>query len=1205
MTSIPSRFTNPRFVVLMALGVVITLGFFLRRHLILFLVLTLVIALVVLGLVLWLMMRELKAAKAGKEIQGDLDRQVEEEIQKSTFGQDVVVRNVKAEWDAAMTEFRKSPVGRRLGDRALAQLPMYFILGPEGAGKSSLIQESGLSSVLRDAQGRPKAVRGVGGGRDFNWWFTEQAFLLDMSGRTLKRSQFDDTDDWVGFLKSLQKQRPERPINGVVLAVPVHEVAGAAKEKVGPLATALRERIRDLGHHLGMEFPVWIVFTHADRVAGFAETFEGFSEEQAGQPWGATLAAAKARETSAATLFESEYRTLVSALGTLRTARVHALADDAQRLRALAFPAQMENLRADLQAFVGQLFEKGKGPAEGGFLRGFYFVCSQVGGQTVDRVLGAAAERAGLPARLEAPTPEVARRAWFGPGLWRRIILRDAALASASAWARKNAERQRWILLGGLGGAYLLLTLMFVLVAVNVAKPVRQAESAARTLADLGDDFVPRQALGRLDGMRIALEALEANREHKSLGMRIGAYAGDRVIDAARELYVRRAEQYLLQPIAKEVRDTLEVQLASDQSRFANLFYQYQAYRLLSDPHSTVEPADSVVLSKVVVTMLRPELERVSDDSLRYYAGLARAQARCLADHGEPKRRFGDFDENLAARAIATLQRRWSEWPSLYDDMITDANEAIDGLTVKRILADAKKKQELFADSGTLSGAYTRAGWEGFVRPRLSIMKHVVRREKDPELQAQLGGAVSGLTSELGKRYADDYVNAWVTFLTGLKGRPQGSKGRASLQREASFDSEIEAVLRRVRAETQLEGEPREIASVRERFALFDLWLSPPKREGFDAFKSKVPFLRSDMDHSQQENFRATLDAAAKAKDKQGIDGGMYKNATNMALDFTDPASAPWRKTDPVVAKGLRAVLTVMKPFGGGGPSGFASMGGGAGGGAGGGGATDSGDPVAFATDWQAQVVQPFSSLAGGYPFNAGGGDVKISEFAAFFKPGGGLDQVYATHLKGRVSRDGREIGQQISGTTPAIRAWVKKAYQIQDAFFAGGAEPKLLFDVKTRADQLKPSGPLRSVTWVVGTSSLFYEMGDEPPVTLTWSAETAGQGSSVSADVNGTPVDGPKAEGEWGLFHVLDKATLSPAGGDHVRATWKFGSVTMAIEIIPRTTVHPFVSGFLRLGPPPPVAETRRRRLTAPLRAGRENGVAAVFTGRLVFPPH
>ncbi len=1179
MNILPSRFTNPRFVLLMGLGLVLALGFFLRRHLVLFLVLTLVIAVIVLGIVMWLMMRELKTAKAGKEIQGDLDKQVEREIMKSTFGQDVVVRNVKAEWDAAMAEFRKSAVGKRLGDRALAHLPMYFVIGPEGAGKSRLIEESGLTSVLRDSQGRPRAVKGVGGGRDFNWWFTEQAFLLDMSGRTLKRSQFADDEDWIEFLQSLQRQRPERPINGVVIAVAVHDVAGAAADQIGTLANTLRERLQDLGSHLGMEFPVYVVFTHADRIAGFAETFEAFDDEDAGQAWGATLSLEKVRGSAAEALFAAEYGVLVSALGTLRTSRVHALSDDAQRLRALAFPAQMTAMQDDLQRFMQLVFQRGKGPAEGGLLRGFYFVCSKVGTESVDRVLGPAATSAGLSARLQAPTPQVARRAWFGPELWRKIVLRDAMLASASQWARKNAERQRWLMLGGLGGIYVLLTLMFVIIGMKVAEPVRQAEDAARTVADLGDDFVPRQALGRLDQMRGALEQLETNRRHKSFGMRLGAYAGDGVVDAARELYVRRAEQYLLKPIAKEVRDTLAAQVQTDQSRFSSLFYQYQAYRLLSEPHSTVEPADAVVFGKVVVTMLRPELERVADDSLRYYAGLARAQARCLADHGEPKARLGDFDPVLASTAIATLRRRWSEWPSLYDDMITDANEAIEGLTIKQILADAKRKQELFADGDAIAGAYTRAGWEDFVRPRLSIMKQVVQRERDPQLDRELGDAVRGLTSELGRRYADDYVAHWVTFLGSLKGRPQGSKGRASLQREAvAFDSEIEVVLNRIRTETNLDGEPREIATVRERFSPFDVWMSPPKREGFTAIKNKVSFLRSDLDHSWQENFRLQLAVAAKAKDKLGVDGENYKKVTNMVLDFLSARDGSGRKVDPAVGRAMQNVLTIMKPFGGyggvpGGGAGGGAGGGGGGGGAGmGGGATDGGDPVGFANDWQAQIVGPFSSIAGSYPFNAGGADAKISEFAAFFRPGGGLDAVYNTHLKGRISPEGAEIGQQIAGTTPALRAWVKKAYAIQKAFFSSGPEPKLLFDVKTRADQLKPNGPLRSVTWVVGSTSFFYEMGDEPPLTLTWSAETAGQGSSVSADLNGSPVDGPKAEGEWGLFHVLDKASLSPAPGDHVRATWKFGSVSMAVEIVPRTTVHPFSAGFLRLGSPPPV---------------------------------
>ena len=56
------------------------------------------------------------------------------------------------------------------------------------------------------------------------------------------------------------------------------------------------------------------------------------------------------------------------------------------------------------------------------------------------------------------------------------------------------------------------------------------------------------------------------------------------------------------------------------------------------------------------------------------------------------------------------------------------------------------------------------------------------------------------------------------------------------------------------------------------------------------------------------------------------------------------------------------------------------------------------------------------------------------------------------------------------------------------------------------------------------------------------------------------------------------DRADVFSAGsepGDHVRATWKFCSVSMAVEIVPKTNVHPFASGFLRLGPPPSAGGT------------------------------
>ncbi len=75
--------------------------------------------------------------------------------------------------------------GRRFagasGRRWLYQLPWYVMIGPPGSGKTTAIVNSGLSFPLADKFGR-KAVGGVGGTRNCDWWFTDDAVLIDTAG---------------------------------------------------------------------------------------------------------------------------------------------------------------------------------------------------------------------------------------------------------------------------------------------------------------------------------------------------------------------------------------------------------------------------------------------------------------------------------------------------------------------------------------------------------------------------------------------------------------------------------------------------------------------------------------------------------------------------------------------------------------------------------------------------------------------------------------------------------------------------------------------------------------------------------------------------------------------------------------------------------------------------------------------------------------
>ena len=64
----------------------------------------------------------------------------------------------------------------------LYDLPWYLLIGPPGSGKTTALINSGLKfPLLRGAT--PAAIAGVGGTRYCDWWFTEEAVLIDTAGR--------------------------------------------------------------------------------------------------------------------------------------------------------------------------------------------------------------------------------------------------------------------------------------------------------------------------------------------------------------------------------------------------------------------------------------------------------------------------------------------------------------------------------------------------------------------------------------------------------------------------------------------------------------------------------------------------------------------------------------------------------------------------------------------------------------------------------------------------------------------------------------------------------------------------------------------------------------------------------------------------------------------------------------------------------------
>ncbi|MGB7988315.1 MAG: type VI secretion system membrane subunit TssM, partial [Candidatus Methylophosphatis roskildensis] len=201
---------------------------------------------------------------------------------------------------AVLKKVRLSAAGKRpgfadmvslSGRQFLYQLPWYIFIGAPGSGKTTALINSGLQFPLAEKFGTA-SIKGVGGTRNCDWWFTDEAVLLDTAGRytTQESDREVDSAAWQGFLELLKKSRPRRPINGVMLTVSVSDLLQQSPQERETHAAAVRARLQELHEHLQIRFPIYVLVTKSDLLAGFMEFFGELGKDDRAQVWGTTFA---------------------------------------------------------------------------------------------------------------------------------------------------------------------------------------------------------------------------------------------------------------------------------------------------------------------------------------------------------------------------------------------------------------------------------------------------------------------------------------------------------------------------------------------------------------------------------------------------------------------------------------------------------------------------------------------------------------------------------------------------------------------------------------------------------------------------------------------------------------------------------------------------------------------------------------------------
>jgi type VI secretion system protein ImpL len=562
------------------------------------------------GLITFWIIRRIRAARAARVIEKQLREAAEEQEQKAKPEDREEVKALNRQFLEGIAQLKASKLsGGMRGDQALYALPWYAIVGPPGAGKTTALKHSGLQFPFLDPQSGG-GVRGVGGTRNCDWWFTNEAILLDTAGRYT--TEVDDRDEWEAFLEQLLKNRPEKPLNGIIVAVSVNELLDATEDQIRQLASKVRARVDEMQVTLKTRMPTYVLFTKTDLVAGFTEFFGDFKKSERGRAWGATIPLDEPR-TEPARIFDREFDILVEALHERVTKRMINERSRAAKERIYQFPLEFAAIKKPLSDFVQEAFApSASGPQP--LLRGFYFTSGTQEGKPLDRVVGAMGRAFGLKGSV-AEEAEAAKepKSYFLKDVFQTVIFPDQKLASLS-----EAEvRKRMLQKLAIGAAALALALLFmgpgIYSYLNNRDLVKQSERISSAAAEVkwteGGSSV--QKVQKLDDLRSQIEMLKDWKENgKPITYSWFMYQGDTLLDALVKQYHASLQEGFMKPSKDRLEDKLE---AVQGKEYLKDYNNLKTYLLIGEPKRLADPElekwEAARLTQVWAEVLLPQSE--------------------------------------------------------------------------------------------------------------------------------------------------------------------------------------------------------------------------------------------------------------------------------------------------------------------------------------------------------------------------------------------------------------------------------------------------------------------------------------------------------------------------------------------------------------------------------------------------------------------
>ncbi|MGO8819183.1 MAG: ImcF-related family protein [Terriglobia bacterium] len=1033
------------------------------------------------------------------------------------------------EIDSLIREAETRLQASQLGKSArLGSLPLYFIVGETGSGKTTAVLQSGLEPELLTGQTVQEKVPIPT--RTANLWYARQFLFAEAGGPLVQ-----DRPKWAKLVRKLAPRQlhsvfgkgTPSPRGALVCVDCEGFTKPGAPEAMAASIAQIQTRLREVSQLLGISLPVYVVFTRADRLQFFQDYVRNFSNDDAALVFGATLPIAAyssgvyaEHETARiSTAFENLFQSLAD-----RRIKLLSQEFDATKLpTTYEFPREFRKLKSLLVQLLVDVCRPSQ-LRRGPFLRGFYFagvrpVTITTSGPDLARenLIAQSSASSGpvgatgifdirkaraMSAQSQSSEVGETRRVpqWiFLPHVFSDVLLKDASALAVSASSTKTSLWQRILL----ATAMVVLAFFIIAFIISFARNKsleNQVVTAAEGTSDVqltGQQLPTLEMLTKLEALRQSVETLSNYQQDGApLSMRWGLFVGDSIYPDARRIYFEHFQHLLFGPAQAKLVQTLSGLPAAPAptDQYGPPYDTLKAYLITTSNH---DKSTSLFLSPVLLNAWVAG-RNIDQDRVQ----LAQKQFDFYSEQLKIENPYSsEYDTLVVARARNYLSQ-FSGGERVYRVVLAEADKANPSINFNKKFPGSA---EVVIDRTEVRGAFTKAGWTFMQGALKNLPKYFSGEQWVLGQEGSSNIDLSKLATDLAARYQTDFIAQWRAYLNTGSVVRYGTLGDAAqkLLKLSGNQSPLLGLLC-LAAQNTAVGQP----DVTNAFQPVSAVVSPNCQDKYigDTNQTYVAGLSGLQSCLDQANTASGDKDAAKAKCADNAQTA--KEAANkIAQGFKiDQAGHVDTTVQNLLLAPITPIAAILKP-----------------------------GPVSGAG-----LCAQMSPLEAKFPFSPTATlEATPQDLAGVFDPSAGaLPQFYNTALKSLLLPQGTDYVPNPAATqavTPAFLSFFKRSMGLSRALYQG-APGQLQYKYALRPH---PTESVSGLTMNIDGQAMTYAGGSSSFQQFTWPG-TTGQGVTLTVKIQGgSELTWPSYSGTWGVFHFFADADKTQQNGSVYNVEW------------------------------------------------------------------